>query len=139
MESKECKCTVTLEMAKQIIRAAKAEAASNEWNMVIVVVDNGGHMVAMERMDGAMLGSIDVAYAKARTAIMYKRSTKVYDDMLGKEYPGARLLSNPEICPFEGGVPIIMNGEYIGAIGVSGNTPPHDGQVAEAGEKAISG
>ena len=139
MGSKDCNCTVTLDMAKQIVHAAKDEASTNKWSMVIVVVDNGGHMVAMERMDGAFLGAIDVAHAKARTAIMFKRPTKAYDDMMGDEYPGARLLSNPEICPFEGGVPIMLNDEIIGAVGVSGSAPPNDGQVAEVGAKAISG
>ena len=139
MGSKGCKCTVTLDMAKQIVQAAEDEASRNEWNMVIVVVDNGGHMVAMERMDGAILGAIDVAHAKARTALMFKRPTKAYDDMMGNEYPGARLLANPEICPFEGGVPISLNDEIIGAIGVSGSTPSNDGQVAEVGAKAMTG
>ena len=139
MGSKDCICAVTLDMARQMVQAAKDEASRNDWNMVIVVVDNGGHMVAMERMDGAILGAIDVAHAKARTALMFKRPTKAYDDMMGNEYPGARLLSNPEICPFEGGVPITLNDEIIGAIGVSGSTPPNDGQVAEAGAKAMSG
>lgn len=139
MGSKDCKCTVTLDMGKQVVQAAEDEASTNEWNMVIVVVDNGGHMVVMERMDGAILGAIDVAHAKARTAMMFKRPTKAYDDMIGNEYPGARLLSNPEICPFEGGVPIMLNDEIIGAIGVSGSAPSNDGQVAEAGAKAIAG
>ena len=138
MGSKDCTCTVSLEMAKQIVQAAETEASANGWNMVITVVDSGGHIVLMQRMDGAMLGSIDVAHAKARTSILFKRPTKTYDDMLGSDYPGPRLLSNPEICPFEGGVPIIVNDEYIGAVGVSGSTPAHDGQVAEAGAKAVS-
>ena len=139
MGSKDCNCTVTLDMARKIIRAAEDEASANGWNMVIVVVDNGGHMVAMERMEGAMLGAIKVAQAKASTAILFKRPTKAYDDAMGNEYPGPRLLSNPEICPFEGGVPIMLNDQMIGAVGVSGSTPPDDGQVAEAGAKAISG
>lgn len=138
MGLKDCKYTVTLDMAKEIILAAENEASRNEWNMVIFVVDNGGHLVAMERMDGAMLGAIDVAHAKARTAIMFKRPTKDYDDMIGNEYPGVRLLSNPQICPFEGGIPIILNDNVIGAIGVSGSTPSNDVQVAEAGAKAIT-
>ncbi len=70
---------------------------------------------------------------------MFKRPTKAYYDMMGNEYPGVRLPSNPEICPFEGGVPITLNDEIIGANGVSGITPPNDGQVVEAGAKAISG
>ncbi len=139
MGSKDCRCTVTLDMAKQIVHAAEHEAIANNWKMVIVVVDNGGHMVAMERMDGAMLGAIDVAQAKARTAILFKRPTKDYDDMIGNHYPGLRLLSNPEICPFEGGVPIMLNGEVIGAIGVSGSAPSNDTQVAETGAKALAG
>jgi uncharacterized protein GlcG (DUF336 family) len=121
------------------MRAAEADASANDWAMAIVIVDCGGHLVAMQKMDHAILGAIEVAYAKARTAVLFKRPTMAYQEAVGNDFPGIRLLSNRDICPFEGGVPLILDGKVIGAIGVSGAQPNQDGRVAIAGSRAIAG
>ncbi len=131
--------SISLETAKKVMRSAEVEAVANDWSMVVVIVDNGGHLVAMQKMDHAILGAIDVAHTKARTAVLFKRPTKVYQEAIGNDFPGSRLLSNHEICPFEGGVPIVQDDKVIGAIGVSGGQPAQDGRVAMAGAQAVNG
>jgi glc operon protein GlcG len=130
--------SISLKTAKQVMQVAEAEASANNWAMAIVIVDCGGHLVAMQKMDHAILGAIEVAHTKARTAVLFKRPTKIYEEAVGNAFPGARLLSNHEICPFEGGVPLIRDGKVIGAIGVSGAQSNQDGQVAIAGSLAIT-
>lgn len=122
------KKTLTLEAAKQIAAAAQAEAAKNKWTMVICVVDDGGHLIYLERMDGTQIGSVQVAQAKAATAVRFKRSTKVLEEAVA----GGRnvVMKLPGATPIEGGLPIIVDSAVIGAIGVSGGTSPQDGQVA---------
>jgi glc operon protein GlcG len=127
--------TVGLELAKKIADRAEAEAAKNKWTMVIVVVDNGGNLVYLERMDGTQLGSIEVAQAKAKTALEFKRPTKVFEDQVA----GGRnvVLSIHNVIAIEGGLPLVANGEIIGAIGVSGMKPDQDGVVAKAGTEVL--
>lgn len=127
---------VTLELAKRIASAAENEGRKNNWTMVIVIVDDGANLVYLERMDNTQIGSLEVAIQKARTAISFKRPTKVYEDMVA----GGRttILGVPGIVPIEGGLPLIVDGQYIGAIGVSGGTAQQDGQVAKAGLEAIN-
>jgi uncharacterized protein GlcG (DUF336 family) len=125
------KTVLTLEAAKQIAAAAQNEAKKNNWNMVICVVDDGGHTIYLERMDGTQFGSVVIAQEKAACAIRFKRPTKALEDAVA----GGRIvvMRLPGAVPVEGGVPIVAGGEFLGAIGVSGGTSPQDGQVAAAG------
>ena len=125
------KKTVSLELAKKIAVVAEAEAVKNNWTVVISIVDDGGNLVYLAKMDNTQNGSIDVSIQKARTAIFFKRPTKAFEDMVA----GGRnaILGLPGAVPLEGGVPLIVNGQYIGAIGVSGAKSSEDGVVAKAG------
>lgn len=125
------KKALTLEAAKQIAAAAEAEAKKNNWTMVIAVVDDGGHLIYLERMDGTQIGSVEVAQEKAMTAVRFKRPTKSLEDNVasGRQV----MLKLPGATPIEGGLPIMNSSEILGAIGVSGGTSPQDGQVAAAG------
>jgi uncharacterized protein GlcG (DUF336 family) len=127
---------ITLETAKKVAAAAEAEARKNNLTMVIAVVDGGGMLVYLERMDGTQLASIEVAVAKARSSNNFKRPTKALEDAVA----GGRnaLLALPGVVPVEGGVLLVNEGKIIGAIGVSGGTSPQDGQVAAAGVAALS-
>ena len=128
---------ISLDMAKSLAQAAEAEAKKNGWNMVIAIVDSAARIALVHRMDHAQYGSIDVALAKAKTAVNFKRSTKGFDDAVGKGGMGLRLLAIEGICPLEGAVPIIVDGMLVGAIGVSGAKPQEDGVVANAALLAI--
>jgi uncharacterized protein GlcG (DUF336 family) len=130
------KHTITLELAKKVALAAENKAKEMNIDVVIAIVDDGGNLVYFERMDGAQLGSIKVARKKAVSAIFFKRPTKSYQERVsGGNYA---LLSIDEILPFEGGVPLVYENNYIGAIGVSGGTPEQDGIVAEAGARILN-
>jgi uncharacterized protein GlcG (DUF336 family) len=128
---------LTLAQARAIIAAAEAEALRNQWPVVIAVVDDGGHAVALARLDGAQFGSVEVALAKAHAAVAFKRPTRAWDEALA----GGRLavLGLPGVLPAEGGVPLTLGGHIVGAIGVSGVTSPQDGQVAAAGARVLAG
>jgi uncharacterized protein GlcG (DUF336 family) len=125
--------------AMKAIAASEAEAKKNNWFMVTVVVDSGGRLVALSRMDNAQLGSIDIAIGKAVTANNLRRPTKALQDLIGQGGANLRLLAAPGITPLEGGVPIIADGKVIGAIGVSGATSEQDAQCAMAGIAAALG
>lgn len=127
---------LTLEIAKQIAAAAAAEAAANKWTVVIAILDEGGNLMYLERIDDTQIASIEVAQAKARSAVGFKRPTKVFEDAL----TGGRtaILSLPGAMPVEGGVPLTLNGRIVGAIGVSGVTSQQDGQIAQAGAAALA-
>jgi uncharacterized protein GlcG (DUF336 family) len=129
------KKTLSLEAAQKVIAAAKAEAKANHWKMVIAVVDDGGHLIAMERMDGAQLGSLDVAPGKAKTALNFLRPTKNWEETLKTR--SAVLTLTPTVVLIEGGVPVVYQGQVIGAVGVSGASSVQDAQVAEAGVRAL--
>jgi uncharacterized protein GlcG (DUF336 family) len=124
------KKTLTLEAAKQLVSGVSTVASKNSWTMVTAVVDAGGHLVILERMDNAQTGSIEVAMQKARTAIAFKRSTKTFEDrtLAGRTV----LLGIPGVIPIEGGLPIIVDGQFVGAIGVSGGSSEQDGIAAQA-------
>jgi glc operon protein GlcG len=130
------KKTLTLEAAKKVAAAAEAEAVKNNWKVVIAVVDDGGHLVYLQRLDETQLGSIDVAVQKAYTAVTFKRPTKALEDAV---LTGGRtvVLSLPRALPIEGGLPIIVDGKVVGGIGVSGVTAQQDGQIAKAGVEAL--
>ena len=128
---------ITLEQAKKVVAAAEAEARKNKWNVFIVVVDSGTNPVLMQRMDDTQLGSLNVAQKKAYTAAAFRRSTKVFEDGIVAGGIGMRILGNEQAMPIEGGLPIVVNGKIIGAIGVSGVTSQQDGIIAKAGVEAL--
>ena len=127
---------LTLEVAKQIAQAAEAEAAKNQWTMVIAIVDEGANLIYLERMDETQIGSVEVAQRKAQSAIKFKRPTKAFEDAVA----GGRtaVVTLPGALPIEGGLPIIVDGRMIGAIGMSGGTSPQDGQVAKAAPGCVA-
>ncbi len=129
------KKTMTLEVAKKLAAAAEAEARKNNWNVVISIVDDGANLVYLQKMDGTQIGSVDIAQMKARTAIKMKRPSKVFEDMIA----GGRnaVLKLPDVLGVEGGLPLVVDGQFVGAIGVSGVTSAQDGQIAAAGVKAL--
>lgn len=129
------KQSINLAIAKQIAAAAEAEAVKNNWLVVITLVDAGGHLVYLQRHDDAQHGSIDVAMGKARTAVAFKRPTKVFEDAA---VGGRNVILALPIIPIEGGLPLIVDGKVVGAIGVSGVTSQQDGQVAKAGADALA-
>ena len=117
------KKALTLDVAKQIAAVAEAEAVKYKWNVVIAIVDDGGHLIYLQRLDETQTGSVQVAQEKARTAAAFKRPTKALEDSIA----GGRnaMLSLPAM-PLEGGLPIVADGKVIGAIGVSGVTSQQD-------------
>ena len=129
---------IGLEQAKKVLAGAEAEAKKNNWNMVIAVLDSGGHLVMLERMDGTQLGSIDVAKEKAYSAVLYRRPTKVFQDLVGQGGANLRLLRLSGASPLEGGIPILVDGKIVGAVGVSGVTSEQDAQVAKAGAEGLT-
>jgi uncharacterized protein GlcG (DUF336 family) len=131
------KKALTLEAAVKIAAAAEAEAAKNNWNVSIAIVDEGGHLVLLHKRDNTQYGSIDISIQKAQTAAGFKRATKVFEDAIA----GGRtaILGIEQVLPLEGGVPLVFNGQIVGAIGVSGVTSQQDGVVAKAGADALLG
>jgi glc operon protein GlcG len=124
---------ITLATAKKIVAAAQAEAAKNAWNMAIAIVDSGANLVLLEKMDNTQLGSIDVCQQKAVTALKFKRSTKLIEEVVEKGGGGLKMLGMPGVIPVEGGELILEGDKIIGAIGVSGAMSTQDTQVAKAG------
>ena len=120
---------------QQILKAARLEAQNNQWAVSIAIVDDGGHPLALERLDECAPISAYIATEKARTSALGRRESKGYEDMVN----GGRhaFLSAPLLTSLEGGVPIIVDGQVIGAIGVSGVTSVQDAQVAKAGEHSL--
>ncbi len=127
---------INLAQAQKAMAAAEAEAKKNNWNVAIVVVDSGSHTVMMQRLDGTQLASIDIARGKASTANSYRRPSKALEDAVAGGGAGLRTLAIPGVMPLEGGVPIVLDGKIIGAVGVSGVTSAQDAQVARAGAEA---
>ena len=128
---------ITLEQAKKAAAPAMAEAAKNSWNMAVAIVDPSGNLVYYEKMDATQLGSANFAVEKARSAALFKRPTKAFQDVLGGGGDGLRVLKVTGAIPVEGGLPILMDGKIIGAIGVSGGTSVQDAQCAKAGADTI--
>ncbi len=128
---------ITLEAAHKAVTAAEAEAKKQSWPVAIAVVDASGFLVAFHRLDNTQLGSIEVALQKAKSAALFRRPTKVFEESLEKGGAGLRVLKLPGGMPIEGGLPIILDGKVIGAIGVSGVQATQDAQVAKAGVDAL--
>jgi glc operon protein GlcG len=130
------KKTVSLALATKMAAAAQAEATKNNWNMVITVVDDGGNLVYVGRMDGAQIGSIEVSQAKAHTALAFRRPTKAFQDLVDQNQPHIATL--PHVTAVQGGLPILLDGKVIGAIGLSGGNSAQDEQCAQAGIDAMA-
>lgn len=128
---------IGLEPARRAIAAASAEARKNNWAMAIAVVDTGGALVSFDRMDNTQTGSIKVAIQKAQSAAAFRRPTKIFEETLASGGGGLRILGLPGAIPIEGGVPIVLDGKIVGAIGASGGTAQQDGQIAAAGLAAL--
>ena len=128
------KKVLTLNVAKKIAAAAEAEANRRGSTVVIVVVDDGGHLLVLERLDDTQVASVEVGIGKARTAAIFRRPSKVFEDQIRDGRVAA--LALPGATPLQGGIPIIYEGKVIGAIGVSGNTPQEDEDIAKVGAAA---
>jgi uncharacterized protein GlcG (DUF336 family) len=129
---------ITLEQAKKIMAGAEAEAVKNKWNVVITIVDAGGNLVMVHRLDNTQFGSVEVAREKAFSAVAFRRPTKVFQDLVGQGGANLRLLNLTGGSVLEGGIPIIVGGKVIGGIGVSGVTSQQDAQIAQAGIDALA-
>jgi glc operon protein GlcG len=128
---------VTLENAKKVAAVALAEAAKNNWTMAVAIVDPGGNLVYYEKMDNTQLGSAKVSINKARSAALFKRPTKAFQDALAGGGAGMRVLGIEGAVPVDGGVPLLLEGKIIGAIGMSGDSSEHDAQCATAGAASL--
>ena len=128
---------INLEAAKRVAAAAVAEARKNNWTMAFAITDPAGELVYFEKMDGTQAASIGIAHDKARSAARFKRATKVFQDALAMGGAELRYLGLAGVVPAEGGVPIVMNGAIVGAIGISGGTGPQDAQCAAVGVAAV--
>jgi uncharacterized protein GlcG (DUF336 family) len=128
---------VSLENAKKVAAPALAEAEKNHWNMAVAIVDTSGNLVYYEKMDNTQLGSANVAIDKARSAALYKRPTKAFQDALAGGGDGLRVLKLKDAVPIEGGIPLVMDGKIVGAIGVSGAASAQDAQCAKAGADVL--
>jgi glc operon protein GlcG len=130
------KRVLTLEGAKKAIAAAVAEARKNEAGGVIAVVDDGGNLIALERIDGTFAAGANVSIGKARTAALFKKPTKFFEDVIGK---GRTAMVAVDFTPLQGGVPIVVDGQVVGAIGVSGaSSAQQDEEFAVAGANALA-
>jgi len=128
---------ISLETAKKAAAAAIAEAEKNHWLMAVAVVDPSGDLVYYEKMDNTQLGSAKVSIAKARSAALYKRPSKAFQDSVASGGAGLRVFALEGAVPVEGGIPIMIDGKFVGAIGLSGDSSEHDGQCAAAGVAAL--
>ena len=125
--------SISLENAKKISVASEAFAVANQWTVAIAIVDTGGNLILLHKLDNTQVASIDIAIGKAKTANNFKRPTKVLEEAVANGGVGLRLLAVPNVFPLEGGEPIFSNGKIIGAIGVSGMASAQDAEVVKAG------
>lgn len=128
---------VSVENAKKAAAAALAEAVKNHWTMAVAIVDPNGTLIYYEKMENTQLGSANVAIDKARSAALYKRPTKAFQDALAGGGAGLRVMALRDAIPVEGGIPLISDGKIVGAIGLSGANSDQDGQCATAGAAVI--
>lgn len=129
------KPVLTLEAAKRVAAAAEAEARKQGARVVIVVVDDGGHILLLERLDNTQVASVEVGIGKARTAAIFRRPSRVFEEQIAHGRVAA--LGLPGATPLQGGIPLMAGGTVIGAIGVSGETPQQDEDLAKAGAEAL--
>ena len=130
------KNVLTLDVARAVAAAAEAEAIKRRATVVIALVDDGGHVVYLARLNDTQVASVDVGIGKARTAAIFRRPSKVFEDQIREGRVAA--LALPGATPLQGGVPLVADGQVIGAIGVSGNTPQEDEDIALAGAAVLS-
>jgi glc operon protein GlcG len=128
---------ISADSAKKIAAAAIAEARKNNWAMAVAIVDTGGYLVYFERMQDTQLGSVEVSIEKAKTAALFRRPTKSFQDTVAAGGEGLRILRLTGAIPVEGGIPIIVDGKLIGAVGASGGSSDQDGRTAQAGAAAM--
>ncbi len=128
---------IPVESAKKAAAAAVAEAAKSNWAVAVAIVDTAGNLVYFEKIDNTQTGSVKVAIDKARSAALFKRPTKVFQDALATGGGALRLLRLEGAIPIEGGIPLVMDGKIVGAIGVSGVMSEQDQQCAQAGAAAL--
>jgi glc operon protein GlcG len=123
--------SINLENAKKAVALALTEARKNNWSMAATIVDGGGNLVYFEEMDNTQIGSVNIAVEKARSAALFKRPTKAFEDALASGGGGLVVLGVPGVFPLEGGIPLLIDGNIVGAIGISGETSQQDGQCAK--------
>ena len=128
---------ISTDAAKKVAAAAIAEARKNNWAMAVAVVDTGGYLVYFERMQDTQLGSVEISIEKAKTAALFRRPSKSFQDTVAGGGEGLRILRLTGAIPVEGGVPIIVDGKLIGAVGASGGSSDQDGRTAQAGAAAM--
>jgi len=128
---------ISLEEAKKAAAPALAEAAKNKWTVAVAIVGPAGALVYYEKMDNTQLGSAEVAIDKARTAALFKRPTKAFQDVVAGGGDGLRILTLKGVVAVEGGIPLVLDGKIVGAIGVSGATSSQDAQCAKAGADIV--
>lgn len=126
---------ITLEGAKRMMAAAEAEARKNNWNVAIAILDGGGHLIIFQKLDGTQPGSVKIAMGKATTALNFKRPTKMIEELAGTR---PVFLALDGITPLQGGLPVIVDDQLIGAVGVSGVKSSEDEQVAQAALNALT-
>ena len=132
MKTKPC---LTLDDCKKMIAACEAEARKNNWNVAIAILDDGGHLLALQRLDGASPANAEIATRKGRTAAISRRSTKMWEDRIKD---GRLSVLKMPVLPVQGGIPVMYQGECVGGIGVSGVQSHEDEQVAQAGATALA-
>lgn len=130
--------SITLAQAKKVADAALAPARANGWTVVVAIVDPGGHLVYLEKLDQTQVGSVLIAEEKARSAAIFKRPTKMFQERLARGGDGLLVLRLAGAVPVEGGVPIIVGGKLVGALGVSGGSSAEDEACAVAGVAALA-
>jgi uncharacterized protein GlcG (DUF336 family) len=132
MKTKPC---LTLDDCKKMITACEAEARKNNWNVAIAILDDGGHLLMLERMDGATPANAEIAVQKGRSAAISRRSTKMWEDRIKD---GRLSMLKMPLLPVQGGIPVVYQGECVGGIGVSGVQSHEDEQIALAGADALA-
>jgi glc operon protein GlcG len=132
MKTKPC---LTLDDCKKMVAACEAEARKNNWNVVIAILDDGGHLLMLQRMDGATPANAEIATQKGRSAAISRRSTKMWEDRIKD---GRLSMLKMPVLPIQGGIPIMYQGECVGGIGVSGVQSHEDEQIAQAGGNALA-
>jgi uncharacterized protein GlcG (DUF336 family) len=129
--------SITLENARKAAVPALAEAAKNNWTIAVAIVDPAGNLVYYEKMDNTQLGGANASMDKARSAALFKRPTKAFQDALAAGGEGLRVLGLHGATPIDGGIPLVSDGKIVGAIGISGATSAQDGQCAKASADAF--